>query len=79
MQVQTVQQPTAQQPTHSLRRHIHQVFTVDVAIAAQAARAVRLTGPGIYFGDLARLCVFYWAIVSDVLLLKVGPLLGPAR
>lgn len=40
-------------------------------VAVQAARAVRLTGPGIYFGDLVRLCIFYWAIVSDALLLKV--------
>jgi hypothetical protein len=33
---------------------------------------VGLAGPGIYFGDLIRLCIFYWAIVSDALLLKVG-------
>lgn len=31
-----------------------------------------LAGPGIYFGDLFRLCIFYWAIVSDALLLKVS-------
>jgi hypothetical protein len=38
----------------------------------QAARASHLLGPSIYFGDLLRLCIFYWAIVSDALLMKVG-------
>jgi len=55
--------------------HIHCIITNRYIIIhlhhLQVARATHLTGPGIYLGDLLRLCLFYWAIVSDALLLKV--------